>query len=526
MNGRTLALAIFGLLVVAGLVLAYWYGRRSRGAAEFWAASGEISSRRNALATVGDFMSGSALLGGVGLLFLFGFDGTFYLVLPLVAWIPVMLLIAERLRNLGQFTLTDVLARRFPSPAVRPALAASTLVISGVYLLAQLVVAGDLFTLLSGVDYAPAVIATGVIIVCYVATGGMRTTTVIQAAKAILLLGVLLLIAVLLLVKFGGNVGNLIAQATAPVGRLDPLRAGNLLHSPWDTLSVGLALTLGVAGLPHVMMRFFTVPGARDARRSVTTTVWIITGASVLIAFIGLGASALLRGETAELAATGGNLVTPRLAELLGGDKGSVGGAVVLGVVCAVAFATVVAVVSGLLLNASSTVVRDLWNRFERPHGGVPGGDVEAARASEREVVRGRVAAVAIGAAVVLLAIGLGPDFNATKLVTLAFGVAASANFPVLLLTLTWRRFTDVGALTGLITGLVTAVTLMALGPLWPGSAPVIGLSDPTVIAFPLAFVGCLAGTLLSRRRASGTGFDQLRVTAEVGRALTPAGTR
>jgi len=264
MSGRTLALVIFGVLVVGGMAMAWYAGRRQQDAAEYWSAGGGISPRQNALATVGDFLSGSSLLGGVGLLFLFGLDGGFYLLLPVLAWIPVMLLIAERMRNLGRFTMSDVMARRFAARGVRTSLAVSTLVISGVYLLAQMVVMGNLFTLLSGLPYNAAVVIIGVVMIFYVAVGGMRATTLIQAAKAVLLLGVLVLLSVLLVVRFGGDVGAVSSAATKPAGGVNPLAPGNLLKNKWDLVTVGLALTFGVAGLPHVMMRFFTVPSAKE----------------------------------------------------------------------------------------------------------------------------------------------------------------------------------------------------------------------------------------------------------------------
>ena len=494
MSGRTIALLLFAALVLAGLILTYLAGRRSRTAGEFWAAGGGISPTRNAIATLGDLMSGSALLGGIGLMFLVGYDSLLYLVLPLLAWIPVMLLVAERLRNLGEYTLTDVLVRRFRSGSLRTVLAVSTLAISGLYLLAQVVVAGNLFTLLSGTGYPVAVVVTGVIMVAYVGLGGMHGATVIQVVKAVLLIGVLAGLTVLLLVRFGGDVGGMVARAVAPAGCLDPLRPGNLLKDPWDLLSVALAGTLGVAGLPHVMMRIFTVRDAVHARRSVTVTVALLTVATVLIAFVGLGASALLRNETKELAASGGNLVAPRLAELLGG-------APTLGIVSAIAFATVLAVVAGLLVNASSAVVRDIW----------------PSRAGD-EVRRAKRTTVAIGVVVVVVAIALGPTFNATLLVTLAFAVAASANVPVLLFTLTWRRFTTTGAITGVLTGLTAAVVLMLLGPtLWPGEHPPISLSAPTLIALPLGVLGCVVGTVLSRRAPAGD-FAAIQIESELGR--------
>ena len=506
MTARSVALVVFTVLVVVGLVLTYLAGRRSRTAGGFWAAGGEISPVRNAIATVGDFMSGSALLGVIGLMFLAGYDAVLYLVLPLLAWIPIMLLVAERLRNLGEYTLTDVLVRRFGSGSFRVVLAISTLVVSGVYLLAQVVVAGNLFMLLSGMSYPAAVVLTGVIMVLYVGIGGMHGATVIQVVKAVLLLAVLAGLTVLLLVRFGGDIGAMVADAVAPAGGVDPLEPGNLLKDPWDMLSVALAGTFGVAGMPHVMMRFFTVRDSVDARRSVTITVALITVASVLIALVGLGACALLRPETKELAASGGNLVAPRLAEVLGG-------ATMLGIVSAIAFATIVAVVSGLLVNASSAVVRDIWNQIGR------------ARSSDGEVRRARVTTVVVGVVVVVMAVVLGPDFNAALLVTLAFGVAASANFPVLLLTLSWRRFTRTGAIAGVLTGLTAAVVLMVLGPtLWPGEQAPISLSTPTLIALPLGVVGCVVGTVMSRRVPGGD-FEDIQVESELGRGMVVAHT-
>jgi cation/acetate symporter len=387
---------------------------------------------------------------------------------------------------------------------------------SGMYLLAQLVVAGNLFTLLLGVGYGAGVVLTALAIVFYVAVGGMHATTAIQAVKAFLMVGLLMLMAILLVVRFDGDLANLWSQAVAPFGGLDPLSPGNLLTRPWDTVSTSLSLTLGLAGLPHIMMRFFTVRDSADARKSAVGAIGIITIASLLIALVSLGAAALLRPERAEMAATGGNLVTPRLAQVLGGGPGTLGGSVALGILSAVAFASVIAVAAGLLINASSAAVRDLWGELDRRQG----------RTRGSEVRRARFTTVVVGILLAVLAIGLGPKVNSTLLVTLAFGIAASTNFPVLMMSLTWRRFTARAAVTTVVVGLVAALVLIALGPrLWPGANPPINLSDPTLISMPLAFLAGWIATVLPSRQRSATDddFAAFQIDAEVGRhVLTP----
>lgn len=492
MSGHTLSLIVFAAIVSATLVVTLLVARKANTADQFWAAGGEVGATRNALAIAGDFLSASAFLGTTGLIFLVGFDGLVYLIVPLAAWIPLVLIYAQRLRRLGRYTLTDVLTSRFNAPALRIALAVTTLTISGLYLLAQLVAAGSIFELLSGMPFELAVLLTAALMVLYVAVGGMLATTWVQAIKAVLLLSVLALLTVLMFVRIGGDWSGFVDGAMAPTG-LDPLQPGNLFGSGWNTLSAGLALALGVVGLPHIVMRLFTVKDARAAQQSATRTVAIIGCATILIIFVGMGARYLLKDQTAAIAATAGNLTMPLLGEKLGGGPDTFTGTFMLALVSAVAFATILAVVAGLLINASSAIVRDLLpRRLTAPETASPGAEVRL----------GRMAAVGVAVLIAFVAIQFGAGLNASVMVTLAFGVAASANFPVLTLSLFWRGFNAFGALCGVCAGLISSVVLLALGPtLWLGSGESpLSLSDPTIIAMPLGFLGCIAGSLLAPR--------------------------
>jgi cation/acetate symporter len=499
LDAQDTALALFGLIVVVTLSVTWWAARRTRTSEQFWAAGRAITPTQNGLAITGDFLSAAAFLGSTGLIFLFGFDGTIYLLFPLAAFVPVLLFYAERMRNLGTFTLNDVLLSRFRNTVIRRILAVSTLVITGLYLLAQLVAAGALFQLLAGVPFPVAVMVTSVIMLLYVTIGGMLATTWVQLIKAIALLSVLVLLIVLAIVQIRGGFGAWFAAATAPAGRINPARPGNFFGNGWNAFSTGLALIFGVIGLPHVMMRFFTVPDATSARRSATRALLFLAMATFMVITVALAARIVLSGQSGAIAASGNiNVVAPLLGEMLGGGPGTVGGGIVLALVSAVAFATILAVVAGLLINASSAVVRDLWPQR--------GGARRAADGKgDPEVKRARIVSVVIAVVMACVTVLAGPKPYVSVLVTLALGIAASANFPALTLTLFWRRFTAAGAITGISVGLLSSAVLMLLGPtLWPGAAPSpVSLIDPTIISLPLGFAGCLVGTWLSRRRGA-----------------------
>jgi cation/acetate symporter len=520
------ALAIFGVVLAITLVITYWASKRMTGADTFYAAGRSITGFQNGLAISGDYLSAASFLGIAGLIYIYGFDGFLYSVGFLVAFLTVMFLLAERMRNAGKYTIADVLSFRLNRRPARTAAALGTLAVVAFYLIAQMVGAGVLIQALINIDFSIAVIITGVAMLAYVVFGGMLATTWVQIIKAVLLMIGIVVMSLFVLERVGFNPIELFNRAEA-AGRAEgstfSLGPGTYLSSPIDTLSLGLALVLGTAGLPHILMRFFTVPDAKAARSSVVYAMFIIGGFYILTTFIGFGARAILGQEGVEAAGTGGNLAAPNLAEELGGGAGTVGGDAFLAIVAAIAFATILAVVAGLVLSASAAVAHDIWSNIIR-HG----------KDSEKEEVwAGRVAAVSIGVIAILVAIIGGEGLNVSFMVGLAFAVAASANFPALLLALTWRRFNTTGAVTGVLFGVVSAIGLVIISPtVWGGPGATEGafswydLANPGIISIPLGFFGCWLGTMLgSRDKTSEKEFEELYVRSETGigaeRALT-----
>ena len=377
---NTLALAIFAVVLAVTLGITYWASKRTSTATEFWAAGRGISGGQNGFAIAGDYMSASSFLGFAGLIFFFGLDGFIGLVAALVAFVPVMFLLAERMRNAGKFTMADVLAFRMKERPARMAAALGTLTVAFFYLLAQMVGAGVVIQALAGIDFAWSVVLTGTFMVVYVIFGGMLATTWVQIIKAGLLMACGVVITVLVLAKLGPD---LFSRAVAQHAEGSAFLKPGLMHADAiNGISFGLAFLLGTAGLPHILIRFFTVPDARAARRSVGWAVLLIGLFYVMIMIIGVGARAIL-GSGAEEASAGGNLAIPLLVEELGGGAGTVGGDIFLAVVSAIAFATILAVVAGLVISASGAMAHDLWSNV-----------VRRGAADEREEVRvARVAA-------------------------------------------------------------------------------------------------------------------------------------
>jgi cation/acetate symporter len=510
------ALAIFAVVLSITLGITYWASKRVTGTEGFWAAGRQITGAQNGLAISGDYLSAASFLGIAGLIFLYGFDGFLYSVGFLVAFLTVMFLLAERMRNAGKYTIADVLAFRLRRAPARTAAALGTLAVVAFYLIAQMVGAGVLIQALVGIDFAIAVLVTGIFMLAYVVFGGMLATTWVQIIKAVLLMSGILVMSLFVLERVGWNPIDLFNEAEQNTTQESTfsLAPGTFLSSPIDTLSLGLALVLGTAGLPHILMRFFTVPHAKAARSSVVWAIFIIGGFYILTTFIGFGARAVLGEGGVEAAGTGGNLAAPILAQELGGGEGTVGGDAFLAIIAAVAFATILAVVAGLVLSASGAVAHDIWSNVIR-HG----------RESEHsEVWAGRIAAVAIGAIAIAIAVIGGAGLNVSFMVGLAFAVAASANFPALLLALTWRRFNTTGAVTGVLFGVVSSIFLVVISPkVWPGPDSEGGLlsfydlSNPGIISIPLGFLGCWLGTVLSTEREADRSFDELYVRSETG---------
>jgi len=503
------ALSIFAVIVAITLGITYWASKRTMDATTFWAAGRGITGAQNGFAIAGDYMSAASFLGIAGLIFLFGFDGFLYSVGFLVAFLVVLFLLAERMRNSGKYTMADVLSFRLNERPARTAAALGTLSVVAFYLIAQMVGAGALINVLVGIDFSVAVIATGAFMLIYVVFGGMLATTWVQIIKAILLMSATIVLSLFVLGKIGWNPIDLFNRAEGQsedgAAYLEP---GLRFDNPIDTISLGLGLVLGTAGLPHILMRFFTVPDAKAARTSVVWAVGLIGAFYVMTTFLGFGARAIL----GEAGATGGvdeagNLAAPLLAQEVGGGDGTVGGDAFLAIIAAVAFATILAVVAGLVIAASGAVAHDVWSNVIRK-----GRDSE-----HEEVYVARIAAFMIGAIAIVIAVIGGSDLNVSYMVGLAFAVAASANFPALFLALTWKRFNTTGAVTGVLFGVISSIGLVLVGP-DVRSDPLINLTQPGIISIPLGFLGCILGTLLSKEESKADRlFEELHVRSETG---------
>lgn len=493
-----LAIGLFFVFIALTMTITWWAARRTKSTEDFYAAGRSVTAGQNGLALAGDYMSAASFLGIAGLVAFNGFDGLMYSVGWLVGWPVVLFMIAEPLRNLGKYTFADVVAYRLRQTPVRIAAAIGTLAVVLFYLIAQMVGAGNLIRLMFGISYETAVIIVGCVMLAYVLFGGMLATTWVQIVKAVLLLGGAAIMAVLVLAKFGFNPIALF-QAGAEKYGAQVLAPGSLVSNPWDTISLGLALMFGTAGLPHILMRFYTVPDAKAARLSVFyATGWI--GLFYLLTFIlGFGAMVLVGHEAIRAVDRGGNMAAPILAEVLGGEG-------FLGFICAVAFATILAVVAGLTLSGAAALSHDLWVSV-----------VRKGRADPKEqLLVARIATVLLG----MVAIVLGITFkgqNVAFMVGLAFAIAASANFPALLLSVFWRRATTAGTVASMVAGTVAALALIWFSPtvqvdiLGRSMADVlISLKNPGIISIPLSFAVGIAVSLVTSDRRADEGFAGL----------------
>lgn len=523
---QTLALLLFSVFVAVTLGITTWVSRRRRGSAEEFYAGGRLfSPMENGFAIAGDYVSAASFLGVTGLIALYGYDGMLYVVGFLVAWLVVLFLVAELVRNCGRFTLADVVAARMSERPVRIAAGTSSVTVSVLYLVAQMVGAGSLVALLlgraSGAEQAWAVIGVGALMVIYVSLGGMRATTWIQIVKAVLLLSGTIALSVLVLLRFHGDVDRLLLTAADRSGHgrafLAPgLKYGGTWTARLDFISLGLALVLGTGGLPHILSRFYTVATARAARRSAVWSIGLIGGFYLMTIVLGFGAAAVVGTDAVRGSNAAGNTAVPLLALDLGGGAGSTGGTVLFAVVAAVAFATILAVVAGITLASSASVAHDLYASLRRSRG-----------KARSEVAVARWAAVGIG--VVAIALGLlARDLNVAFLVGLAFAVAASANLPVLLYSLFWRGFTTRGAVWAVYGGLIPALGLVLLSPVVSGSPTSLfpgvdfqyfPLQNPGIVSIPLGFLAGWLGTVTSAEVADEAKYAETEV-----RSLTGAG--
>jgi len=545
MSKEVQTLIMFAIIVLITLGITLWASRRNKTTTEFYAAGRQIGGVQNGVAVAGDYMSAASFLGIAGLIAFNGYDGFMYSVGWLVAYLTVLLIIAEPLRNTGKFTMADVLAFRLRKKSVRTVAAISTLIVTLVYMLAQMIGAGSLIHLLiPQINLNLAIISVGLLMVIYVIFGGMLATTWVQIVKAVLLMGGAILLSILVLAHYGFSftaffddifkltskyceVGTLEKGATACPNGAAPVvkhytQPGILYHGfygPLDLISLGLALIFGTAGLPHILMRFYTVPTARAARTSVVWATICIGAFYIMTTFLGFGAATLV--GKAHIGVQSGhefvlnnNLAAPLLAEQLGGT-------LFLAFIAAVAFATILAVVAGLTIAGASAFAHDIWLNV-----------VKDGKEHEREqVLVAKITAGVIGVVAIILAVGLSNQ-NVAFLVGLAFAIAASANVPSIILSLFWKRFNTAGMVSSMIIGLLSSVVLIILSPSIMGIDPpgtastaahlihakaIFPLTNPGIVSIPLSLLVALIVPWFTSEKAAKETFSETNVRANLG---------
>jgi cation/acetate symporter len=548
-NSTVLSAILFVAFVVVTMILVLRAGRSNKkNASDFYDGGANFSGFQNGLAIAGDYMSAASFLGIAGTIALFGYDGFLYSIGFLVAWLVALLLVAEPLRNSGRFTMGDVLAFRMRQIPVRTAAATSTVIVSIFYLLAQMVGAGALVSLLLNINDPSAknwiIGGVGVLMIVYVTIGGMKGTTYVQILKAFLLMTGAVLLTIMVLWKFNFNISELLGAAQANQGLegfLEPgQRFGKEVADPlqtffnkMDLISLGLALVLGTAGLPHILIRFYTVPTAKAARKSVNWAIGNIGAFYLMTIALGFGAAALVSRETlfrgykedgVTPVDTSGNVAAPQLAQFLGGGEGTIGGAVMLAIIGAIAFATILAVVAGLTLASSSSFAHDLYANVIKKGKATP----------EQEVRVARFAAVGIGGIAIVLAIAA-QGLNVAFLVAIAFAIAASGNLPAVLYSLFWKNFNTRGAVWAIYGGLFSAVILLIISPIVTGTPTSLipyveggikfnffPLSNPGIVSIPLGFLAGWLGTVTSNERNLAK-YAELEVRSLTGAAIGKA---
>ncbi|GAA1871787.1 cation acetate symporter [Pseudonocardia alni subsp. carboxydivorans] len=522
-SNPALNISIFLAFVIVTLGIVFYVNSRhaKKTAADFYTAGGGFSGTQNGFAIAGDYLSAASFLGIAGAIAINGYDGFLYSIGFLVAWLVALLLVAELLRNTGRFTMGDVLAFRMKQRPIRAAAATSTLAVSFFYLLAQMAGAGALVSLLLGISggFAQGVViaVVGVVMIAYVLIGGMRGTTWVQMIKAVLLIAGALVMTIWALALFGFNFSSIMQAAADGSPKGEGLFApgqqyGASLTSQIDFISLGIALVLGTAGLPHVLMRFYTVPTAKEARKSVEVAIWLIGLFYLFTLVIGFAAGAIVGPEAIQAAPGKVNSAAPLLAAALGGP-------VLLGIIAAIAFATILAVVAGLTITASASFAHDVYiNVIKR-------GEVADTEATQVRVARRT--AIVIGVVAIVGGI-LAKDQNVAFLVALAFAVAASANLPTILYSLFWKRFNTTGGLFSIYGGLISTLVLIVFSPVVSGKETSIfptvdfawfPLANPGLVSIPLSFLLGVIGTYIGQKRHDGSKYAEMEV-----RSLTGAG--
>jgi cation/acetate symporter len=583
---RAITITMFIIIVLITMYIVYWAAKRTKTTADFYAARGAITGAQNGWAIAGDYMSAASFLGIAGLICLYGYDGFMYSVGWLVAYVTVLLIVAEPCRNAGKYTMGDILAFRSSPKPVRAAAAFSTVLVSIFYLTAQMVGAGKLMELLIGIPFRWAITGVGCLMIVYVALGGMIATTWVQIIKAGLLMTGAIVLCVLVSAKAGFNpiqffhdIANstqiqewvrvsLLKDAVSKPGFdygqrfLEP---GLYLKDVWDQISLGMALVLGTAGMPHILMRFFTVPTAQAARKSVIIAMFIIGTFYILTTLLGFGSAIHVTPQISAGVDAGGNMSNMLLAQMLGNQIFPLAGDILLAFLCAVAFATILAVVSGLVLASAAAISHDIYVSV-----------IKGGRADQREQVRAaRVASICVGACAVIIGI-LAEGQNVAHLVALAFAVASAGNLPTVVLSLFWRKMNTAGIVAGLVIGTVASILLVLVSPnmqypkaiaagnmkivqelekkqaggavltdkekatlqankasyeknkdgtsfIFGLDKPLFRLKNPGIVSIPLGFAAAIVFSLLFRRKEEEDAFDELYVRQNTGVGIASA---
>ncbi|WP_075836141.1 MULTISPECIES: solute symporter family protein [unclassified Rhodococcus (in: high G+C Gram-positive bacteria)] len=502
---------LFGLLVAVTLLITWWAAKKNKTAADHYVAGGRLSGRQNGVAIAGDFISAASFLGVTGAIALSGFNGFYLAVFVPVAFLLALLVVAEPLRNLGRFTLADVLATRFVGPSVRSAMATSTVVISVVYLVAQLVGAALIISLLFDFEYYVAVLIIGALTTLYTLLGGMLATTWIQIIKTVLLIGCAIALFLLVVIRFDANPFGPFAAALSEFGEsfVGPSRTSDA--ASFDQVSQVVGLVLGVLGLPHVMIRFLTVPDGKQARSSATTAIWIFFAFYLMVPILGYGAANIVGQEAIAQENKGGNLAVAQLAE-------SLGGGLLLAFVAAVAFVTILAALSGLVIATSGAIAHDLYGQVMRRGNVSDAGQHRAARIAT-------VLTCGIG---IVIALAAGNQ-NVAFLASLGMSIAACANLPALMLTMYWRRMTAQAVIAGIVTGLVLSLAIILASPAVHGSSALLSFSNPALVVAPISLVVSIVVALATapkgeRADQADATYDDMRITALTGRAARSVG--
>lgn len=583
-TNRVITMGMFLVIIGITMGIVVWAARQTKTAADFYTAGGGITGFQNGWAIAGDYLSAATFLGITGLISIAGIDGFMYAVGPMVTFVTILLVIAEPCRNAGKYTMGDILSFRSSPKVVRGFAALSTVTVSIFYLLAQMVGAGKLMQVLLDIPFKTSVVGVGLLIIVYVGFGGMKATTWVQIIKAGLLMACGVFMSAMIMVKMGMSPIRFFAEIASSVPIQDYVRGvlkhplpeagfdygqrflepGLFLKNPIDQLSLGLAWLLGAAGLPHIMMRFFTVPNAKAARTSVIVAMFLIGFFFIMTTILGFGASIYLTPQTLTAVDKGGNMSALLLAQFLGGGAGTIGGDMFLAFVCAVAFTTILAVVSGLVLASSAAISHDVYVNI-----------IKDGKADQKDQVRvARITSLVVGIIAIILGIAAEKQ-NIVHLVALAFAVAASGNFPVIILSLFWKRFNTAGIISGLTVGAVTAIGLVMVSPnmTYPKKiaadaqkivtvlekkqaegvvlaekdlktldkaradheknkngtsmlgldAPLFPLKNPGIVSVPLGFLAAIFGCLLFRERRAEDMFNEIYVRQNIGLGIAKA---